>query len=96
MQCPKDNKQMYRVGNCDDHQIWECSCGKEMVQIFNKPIIKAKEKQMGKKELERRIYELEKWTLKFYEAIKIIQKKTGVELTETKSLLESPPYIPGR
>ncbi len=51
---------------------------------------------MGKKELERRIYELEKWTLKFYEAIKIIQKKTGVELTETKSLLESPPYIPGR
>ena len=49
---------------------------------------------MSKKELERRIYELEKWAYKFYEAIKTIQEKTGVELTEIKDLWVIPPYDP--
>ena len=49
---------------------------------------------MSKKELERRIYELEKWTCKFYKAIKMIQKKSGVELTETNELLDIPPHNP--
>jgi len=51
---------------------------------------------MSKKELESRVYELEKWVYTLFEAIKIIQKKTGIELTKTKYLLEIPPYVPSK
>lgn len=47
---------------------------------------------MNNKELERRIVELERWIYKLYSVIKIIQKKTGIKLTETKDLLGIPPY----
>ena len=49
---------------------------------------------MSNKELERKIYNLEEWVCKLYEAIKIIQEKTGIELTKINELLGIPPYDP--
>jgi len=49
---------------------------------------------MDNKELERRVYKLERWVHRLYEAIRIIQEKTGIELVETKNLFDIPPHDP--
>jgi len=49
---------------------------------------------MNNKELERRVYKLEKWIHRLYKAVKIIQEKTEIELIETKNLFDIPPHDP--